>query len=378
MTVQPMDALFIGLMSGTSRDGIDAVLTAIDEDARVRVLDHHQAGFTDAIARQLAMAAGSDTITYTRLGTLDAQLGIQFAQTVNALLDKARVPATAIRAIGSHGQTIHHAPDASPAFTWQIGDPFRIAEATGIDTVAQFRQRDVAAGGQGAPLACGFHAAQFSATDETRAIVNLGGVGNVTWLEPGAPVVGFDLGPANTLMDGWSRRHQRGPFDRDGAWARSGTPDPDLLHTLLSDPFFQRPPPKSTGPEHFSMAWLEARGGARLERCKAEDVQATLAELTVAGVRRGLESLHRGWPDRVLVCGGGTYNVHLMQRLEQVLAESRVESTEDHGIPPQQVEGAAFAWLAARTLAGRPGNQPDVTGARGPRILGCVIPGGLV
>ncbi|WP_018145295.1 anhydro-N-acetylmuramic acid kinase [Thioalkalivibrio sp. AKL6] len=371
-----MTERFIGLMSGTSRDGVDAVLTEIRGTGPVRVVDHCQLGYPDDLAQELATAATTETLRYRHLGALDARLGMLFARTVQALLDQTGLAPTAIRAIGSHGQTVHHAPDADPPFTWQIGDPFRIAEATGIDTVAQFRPRDIAAGGEGAPLACGFHATQFGSADETRAVLNLGGIANITWLQPGQPVIGFDCGPANTLMDDWNRRHHQTPFDHDGAWARSGTPDPELLTRLLQDSFFQRPPPKSTGPEYFSPAWLRAGAGDRLDRARPEDIQATLAELTVEGVRHALEHLHMQPPARLLVCGGGAHNRHLMKRLAKALPATLVETTERHGVPPQQVEGAAFAWLAARTLAGEPGNLPEVTGARGPRVLGCIIPGG--
>ncbi|MGM0672181.1 anhydro-N-acetylmuramic acid kinase [Thioalkalivibrio sp.] len=371
-----MTERFIGLMSGTSRDGVDAVLTEIHDDGTLEVVDYCQIDYPDDLAQDLATAATTETLRYRQLGTLDARLGQLFARAVHALLDQTGLTPGAIRAIGSHGQTVHHAPDAEPPFTWQIGDPFRIAEATGIDTVAQFRPRDIAAGGEGAPLACGFHAMQFGAADETRAVLNLGGIANVTWLQPGHPVIGFDCGPANTLMDDWNRRHHSTPFDRDGAWARTGTPDPELLTRLLGDPFFQRPPPKSTGPEYFSPGWLRSLARDRLDRVRPEDIQATLAELTVEGIRHALEHLHTQPPDRTLVCGGGAHNRHLMQRLAQALPDTRVESTERHGVPAQQVEGAAFAWLAARTLAGESGNLPEVTGARGPRVLGCIIPGG--
>lgn len=370
-----MTERYIGLMSGTSRDGVDAVLTEMMESGRLRVVDHCQLGYPDDLAQELATAATTETLRYEQLGTLDARLGILFADAVQSLLNQTGFAPAAIRAIGSHGQTVHHAPGCEPAFTWQIGDPFRIAEATGIDTVAQFRPRDIAAGGEGAPLACGFHSAQFGTPDESRAILNLGGIANVTWLQSGHPVVGFDCGPANTLMDEWNRRHHRTPFDRDGAWARSGTPDSKLLERLLEDPFFHRPPPKSTGPEYFSPAWLRTYAGDALDTARPEDIQATLAELTVEGVRRALAAVSAAPPDRLLVCGGGAHNEYLMKRLARALPDTRVETTERYGIPPQQVEGAAFAWLAARTLAGEPGNLPEVTGARGPRILGCIIPG---
>ncbi|WP_026278572.1 MULTISPECIES: anhydro-N-acetylmuramic acid kinase [unclassified Thioalkalivibrio] len=370
-----MTQRLIGLMSGTSRDGVDAVLVEIDDGRTLRTRGHCHLPYPDALEEDLAAAATTEALRFEDLGTLDARVGLFLARAVDRLLEATGLQATDIEAIGSHGQTVHHAPGAEPAFTWQIGDPFRIAEATGIDVIAHFRQRDLAAGGEGAPLACAFHADWLGHPTETRAILNLGGIANLTWLEPGQPVRGCDSGPANTLLDGWARRHLGQPYDAGGAWARTGHTDPSLLAQLLEDPYFLRPAPKSTGPEHFSPHWLRQVGGEQLDRMNAEDVQATLVELTVDGVRLTLESLRAAAPDRVIVCGGGAHNGYLMERLQSRLAGSKVESSERHGIPPQQVEGAAFAWLAYRHLRGEAGNLPEVTGARGPRILGCRIPG---
>ncbi len=370
-----MTQRLIGLMSGTSRDGVDAVLVEIEGDGSLRTAGHCHLPYPDALEEDLAAAATAEALRFEHLGTLDARVGLFLSRAVQQLLGSTGLKAQDILAIGSHGQTVHHAPGADPAFTWQIGDPFRIAEATGIDVIAHFRQRDLAAGGEGAPLACAFHAAWLGHPSETRAILNLGGIANLTWLEPGQPVRGCDSGPANTLMDGWTRRHLGQPYDADGAWARTGHIDRPLLEQLLADPYFQRPAPKSTGPEHFSPHWLRQVGGERLDRLNTEDVQATLVELTVEGVRLTLESLRTTAPDRVIVCGGGAHNGYLMERLQSQLAGSTVETSEHHGTPPQQVEGAAFAWLAYRHLQHEAGNLPEVTGARGPRILGCRIPG---
>lgn len=370
-----MTERYIGLMSGTSRDGVDAVLAEIGADATLAVVAHSQTPYPVDVARDLAAATTADRMQVGDLGRLDARIGQVFAQAAQTLLDQTGLPPSAVRAIGSHGQTIHHAPDSDPPFTWQIGDPFRIAEATGIDTVAHFRQRDIAAGGEGAPLACAFHAARFSHPHETRAVLNLGGIGNITWLAPGREVTGFDCGPGNTLLDYWIGLHRGAAYDRGGDWARSGTPHPELLARLAADPFFDRPPPRSTGPEYFSPDWLRARGGDLLQRLAPEHVQATLVALTVEGVCRSLQALQASAPERLLTCGGGAHNRYLMERLGQALPQTRVESTAAHGIAPQQVEGAAFAWLAARSLAGASGNLPAVTGASGPRVLGCIIPG---
>jgi len=370
-----MSERFIGLMSGTSRDGVDAVLVEVGPGNTLAVTAHCQVPYPDAVADELAAAASAETMRVADLGYLDARVGDVFARAAQALLEQTGLTPAAIRAIGSHGQTIHHSPNSDPAFTWQIGDPFRIAEATGIDTVAHFRQRDIAAGGEGAPLACAFHAARFAHPRETRAVLNLGGIGNITWLAPGREVTGFDCGPGNTLLDHWIGLHHGTGFDRDGDWARSGGVSRQLLARLAGDAFFDRAPPKSTGPEYFSPEWLRARGGDMLQQLAPADVQATLVELTVEGVRRSLEALDGTAPDRLLVCGGGAHNRYLMERLAQTLPRTRVESTARHGIPPQQVEGAAFAWLAARTLAGATGNLPAVTGAKGARVLGCIVPG---
>ena len=365
---------YIGLMSGTSRDAVDAVLIELRNPDRVRVTAHCQLAYPDGLARELEVAATAEGMSYQALGTLDARVGMHFARAARRLLEQAGLQAANVRAIGTHGQTIHHSPQSQPPFTWQIGDPFRIAETTGIDTVAQFRQRDIAAGGQGAPLASAFHAACLGHPGRSRAILNIGGISNITWLQPGAPVIGFDCGPGNTLLDGWIRCHRGVAFDADGAWARAGSPDTELLARLSNDPFFALAPPRSTGPEYFSPTWLRERGGKVLERLPAEDVQATLLELTIAGIRSSLETLD-AQPEDLLVCGGGAHNGYLMERLAQTFPGSVVEPTDPHGIPAQQVEGAAFAWLAARTLARQSGNLPEVTGARGPRILGCLIPG---
>ncbi|MGM0554274.1 MAG: anhydro-N-acetylmuramic acid kinase [Pseudomonadota bacterium] len=367
---------YIGLMSGTSRDSVDAVLIELQALDQVRVTGHCQLDYPEPLAHELELAATADGLGYQALGTLDARVGLHFARAACNLLEQAGLQPGDIRALGSHGQTIHHSPGSHPSFSWQIGDPFRIAEATGIDTVAQFRQRDIAAGGQGAPLASAFHAACLGHPERSRAILNIGGISNLTWLQPGDPVIGFDCGPGNTLMDAWSREHLGAAFDQEGAWARAGSPSPELLARLSCDPFFRLPPPRSTGPEYFSPRWLRERGGEVLDRLSTCDVQATLLELTLAGIRSSLEILDAS-PQDLLVCGGGAHNAYLMERLAQTFPESVVEPTDRHGLPAQQVEGAAFAWLAARALAHRSGNLPEVTGALGPRILGCLIPGDL-
>jgi anhydro-N-acetylmuramic acid kinase len=366
--------LYLGLMSGTSADGIDAALVTFsgEDGARCRLLH----GLTlpwDAALRDalVALGQGGEIASLDTLGRLDAEVGIAFAAAANALIDAAGVARSRIAAIGSHGQTVRHRPSADPAFTCQIGDAHRIAELTGITTVADFRRRDVAAGGQGAPLMPAFHRAMLGAADEDRAVLNLGGIGNLTLIPRGGTVTGFDTGPANALLDGWIQRHLGQPYDADGRFAASGQLDVHLLERLLADPWFALPPPKSTGREQFHLAWVEAAlaDGQR----PAADVQATLLELTAATIA---DALLRQQPQtrQLLVCGGGVRNPLLMERIAARLPGVSVASSAVHGLDPDYMEAMGFAWLAAETLAGRPANLPAVTGARGPRILGAIHP----
>lgn len=303
------------------------------------------------------------------VGTLDTHLGQAFADAANALIDESRVDRARIRAIGSHGQTLRHRPSGAFPFSLQLGDASVIAERTGITTVADFRRRDIAAGGQGAPLLPIFHAAMLRDPHEARAVLNLGGIGNLTLLPVSGPVRGFDTGPANGLMDAWSERHLGAAFDAGGAFAARGHVDENLLARLLDDPYFALPPPKSTGRDQFHLGWLDAQ---LQDTTRApEDVQATLCELTAASVANALRAAQ---PEtkRVLVCGGGVHNPALLARLASRLPDVAIESTATHGLDPDFVEAMAFAWLARETLAGRPGNLPEVTGARGLRVLGAI------
>jgi anhydro-N-acetylmuramic acid kinase len=321
--------------------------------------------------RLVALGQGADTVSLDALGALDATVALAFADAALALLQDAGVPRGRVRAIGSHGQTIRHRPQADPPFTWQLGDGNVIAERSGIDTVADFRRRDVAAGGQGAPLMPAFHAALLGSPQEDRAVLNLGGIANFTLLPVGGEVRGFDTGPANALMDAWCERHTGRAYDADGAFAASGQVDAALLARLLADPWFALPPPKSTGREHFHLDWLQARMGETV--LPPADVQATLLDLTARTVADALQMTQ---PDtrRVLVCGGGVRNAVLMARLAAYLPQAIVESTAMHGLEPDYVEAMGFAWLAREALASRPGNLPAVTGASGRRILGTVFP----
>ncbi|HYQ22566.1 anhydro-N-acetylmuramic acid kinase [Stenotrophomonas sp.] len=362
--------LYLGLMSGTSADGIDAALVQFPASGGCRFVRGLTARWEPVLrARLVALGEGGPLESLEELGELDARIAINFAAAANQLLDEAGVDRRQVRAIGSHGQTVRHRPLADPAFTVQLGDGNRIAELTGITTVADFRRRDVAAGGHGAPLMPAFHLAMLGTADEDRAVLNLGGIGNLTLIpREGAPR-GFDTGPANALMDAWCQRHTGRTFDADGAYAASGAVDAPLLASWRSDPWFDLPPPKSTGREQFHLAWAEAR---MVEgEYAAADVQATLLELTAVTVA---DALRAQQPDtrRVLVCGGGVHNRQLMRRLTALLPGVAVESSAVHGLDPEYVEAMGFAWLAQRTMDGLAGNLPSVTGAKGPRILGAI------
>ncbi|KFN49594.1 anhydro-N-acetylmuramic acid kinase [Arenimonas composti] len=352
-------------MSGTSADGIDVALMDFADGARL--LHARTLPLPDDVARDvLAWSQAQAEVHPDDLGRLDTRLGHAFADAAMRVLAEAGIAAPAVRAIGSHGQTLRHDPRGAAPFTWQLGDPNVIAERTGITVVADFRRRDVAAGGQGAPLMPAFHAALFADAGEDRAVLNLGGIANLTLLPRSGDVRGFDTGPANALMDAWIREQRGEAYDRDAAFAATGRVDEALLGRLRSDPWFAAPPPKSTGRDQFQLAWLRSRG-APLPA--PEDVQASLCELTAATVA---EALRATLPTarRLLVCGGGVHNPLLLRRLAARLPDVAVTSTAAAGVDPDFVEAAGFAWLARETLAGRPGNRPSVTGAAGPRVLG--------
>jgi anhydro-N-acetylmuramic acid kinase len=378
----PLDGLFVGLISGTSADGIDAALVRFQSSessgapARVELVHGRTYAWDEALrARLVALGQGSDAQSLDELGTLDVQIAEAFAAATLRLLEEAGVPAGDVRGIGSHGQTVRHRPDGARfdgrhPFTWQMGDGGLIAERTGITTVADFRRRDVAAGGHGAPLLPALHGDLLHSADEDRAVLNLGGIANFTLLPAQGPVRGFDTGPANCLLDAWCLRHTGAAFDADGAFAAQGRVDPELLARLLDEPWFMLPPPKSTGREHFHLAWVERR----LDGDEAPaDVQATLLELTAMTVADALRA-HQPGTQRVLACGGGVHNPRLLDRIGAQLPGVTVESTARHGVDPDFVEAMGFAWLARQTLSGRPGNLPSVTGAIGPRVLGAIHP----
>jgi anhydro-N-acetylmuramic acid kinase len=369
----PALPLYLGLMSGTSADGIDAALAQFPPEGGCRFVE----GLTlpwDPLLRErlVALGQGGELASLDELGDVDARIGLAFAAAAVALLQHSGVEAAQVKAIGSHGQTVRHRPSASPAFTLQLGDANRIAERTGITTVADFRRRDVAAGGQGAPLMPAFHLAMLGTADEDRAVLNLGGIANLTLIPRVGTLLGFDTGPANALLDAWCERHTGHVYDADGAFAASGVVDEGLLARWRADPWFALPPPKSTGREQFHLAWVQQQIGDGQH--VAADVQATLLELTAVTVA---DALQRDLPGagRVLVCGGGVRNGHLMQRLAARLPGVVVESSARHGLDPDYLEAMGFAWLAQRTLDGLAGNLPSVTGATGLRVLGAIHPG---
>lgn len=366
-----MHPIYIGLMSGTSLDSVDAVAVEYDGQ-RVQLLASHSEAFpADLRQRTLAlMHPGADEIE--RLGRLDLALAELFARAANQLIEQQRLDRTSIRAIGSHGQTVRHRPEAR--FSLQIGDPNLIAERTGLPVVADFRRRDMAAGGQGAPLVPAFHNALFRDDGIDRVIANLGGMANITLLprDRVRPVSGHDTGPGNVLLDGWIRHHLDLNYDRDGAWAASGSVLPALLEKLLDLPFFSARPPKSTGREQFNFDWLNgciAAAGAEAE--SPESIQATLLELTALTLCREIRAA-LGESGEVYLCGGGSHNSYLKARLETLLKPYGLGTTAELGLDPDWVEACAFAWLAARTLQGLSGNIPPVTGAAGERILGAI------
>lgn len=365
--------LFVGLISGTSADAIDAAVVDFAPDG-VQLIAATATPYAPGLRRQLlALAQGQGQTSLDELGLLDAQVALGFAEAANAAIRAAGLQSRDITAIGSHGQTIWHRPGGAHPFTLQIGDPARIAEASGCTVVADFRRRDMAAGGQGAPLMPAFHAALVAARDNARAVLNLGGIANLTLLpaDPMQPVRGFDTGPASCLLDAWTLRHRGEAFDRDGAFAAQGRCHAPLLAAMLDDPYFALPAPKSTGREVFNLAWMEPILAGH--DCPPADVQATLVELTARSVTDALRREAPATQD-VFACGGGVHNPRLMQALSRHLAPARLASTATLGIDPDYVEAMGFAWLARETLAGRPGNIPAVTGACGPRILGGIYP----
>lgn len=361
---------YLGLMSGTSADAVDLVIVDF-ANHNINLTAKHSVSLSPSIRQQIhALATPSDN-EIDRLGELDQQLGEVFADSIKQLINKSQMNPSQVIAIGSHGQTIRHRPPGSIThpFTLQIGDPNIIAERTGITTVADFRRRDMAASGQGAPLVPAFHQAVFHSSAIDRVVVNIGGMANITWLPKSGKTLGFDTGPGNVLMDAWVLKNLGKAYDANGDWAASGTADKDLLARLLTHPFLQQTAPKSTGREAFNLTWLEAEL-TNLQVVPA-DVQATLLALTAESIAKDIKQL-TSTSCEVFVCGGGAYNLKLMAELQTHLPQAKLASTAVFGIAPEWVEAMAFAWLAKQTMERKNGNLSAVTGAKREVILGGV------
>ena len=369
MSHKPASEIYIGLMSGTSLDGVDVAIVDFDEHPP-RLLHCSTTQYDDNLRQRLHSLCQSESVSLDHLYGLDAELGELYASTVNTALEITSLDRSKIVAIGCHGQTIRHCPDAATPYTVQIGDPNRLVTLTRIPVVTDFRRKDIALGGQAAPLAPAFHRFVFGTADENRALINIGGIANVTYLPRHAeePIIGFDTGPGNTLLDSWNEQHQGSTFDANGTWARSGQVLPDLLDAMLEgEDYFRRQAPKSTGTEYFNSSWLQPflKSGYA-----ANDVQATLVELTATTIANALSGLPE--QTKCFICGGGARNQYLLERLAKVLPRSEVTTTTDLGLDPDFVEAVAFAWLARERIHLRDGNIPAVTRARHAAILGGV------
>ncbi|MGI9238153.1 MAG: anhydro-N-acetylmuramic acid kinase [Woeseiaceae bacterium] len=360
---------YIGLISGTSMDGVDAVIASFDDDSLTLSGSHAYPYPPELHALLQAVIAKPDGCDLDQLGTLDRMVGECFRDAALALMADAGMDRREIVAIGSHGQTLRHQPGGNHPFSMQIGDAATITEGTGIATVSDFRRADVAAGGQGAPLVPPFHQWLFAISGADRIVLNLGGIANITLL-PGddSSVIGFDTGPGNTLLDAWINEQRGTPYDSDGSWAAAGTVSQRLLDALLTDAYFDLPAPKSTGFEYFNLDWLRNYG---IDDERPIDVQATLSELTASSVSDAIRETAPAATE-VFVCGGGVHNKDLMSRLRSQLPRMTIKRTSALGLDPDWVEAAAFAWLAMRTMDGETGNLPSVTGARHKTILGAI------
>ncbi len=365
-----MSELYVGLMSGTSQDGVDAALVEFD-GSRSTVHLAATTPYSDDLKKRIADLIGEPRASLRELGELNVAVGRFFAQCVLQLIEDSTFDARKIAAIGHSGHTVFHKPEVPDAFTMQLGDPSTVAAQTGITTVGEMRNTDMALGDQGAPLAPAFHEWRFADSKETRIVVNIGGIANITVLAPGRSLQGFDTGPGNTLLDNWTRQCTGEPFDRDGEWSRTGRVSASLLEALGRDDYFERRPPKSTGLEHFNLTWLQASMDRVGEMLAEEDVQATLTELTATTIAKAITATASN-PHRVILGGGGARNTAMTERLTSLLVGVEVGSSAEHGIDPEWVEAVLFAWLARARLRNEPGNAPSVTGARQAAPLGGV------
>ncbi|HAL43424.1 MAG TPA: anhydro-N-acetylmuramic acid kinase [Methylophilaceae bacterium] len=361
-----MNELFIGLMSGTSLDGMDAVLVNFGKTPQdIKIMGHSYVPYEDAIKEALLRLHSPNTNELEESLIIGNTISKKAYEAIDALLKKTSITSKDIKAIGFHGQTVRHQPQKG--FTLQIGNPALLAELSNINVIADFRSRDVAASGQGAPLVPAFHHEIFSHPTTYRAILNIGGIANVTLLNPKTSVSGFDTGPGNLLLDHWSKTHLHRAFDENGAWAKEGKLIKTLLDAFFEDSYFEKTAPKSTGRDYFNEAWLNKH----LQKSyAAQDIQRTLLELTASSIAKAIDSNI----SEIYLCGGGALNIFLVERLKTLMPKTHIQLTDVLGIPTQYVEAAAFAWLAKQTLFLKPGNIPEVTGAKGLRILGALYP----
>ncbi|KXJ55393.1 MAG: anhydro-N-acetylmuramic acid kinase [Colwellia sp. Phe_37] len=362
-----MKQFYIGVMSGTSLDGVDVVIADFNDTEPVLVSSLFKE-YPNSLLLPLKAACQNTAIEFDQFGMLDSLLGSFYAQCIEEALLSADIRANNIIAIGSHGHTVQHSPNSHPPFTLQIGDANRIAENTGITVVADFRRRDIAAGGQGAPLVPAFHQSAFQSQSKSLAIINIGGISNITFLNKNKEdIIGFDCGPGNTLMDQWCQLHFDMPYDTSGQLSRKGTTNELLLQSMLNDPYFSQIHPKTTGPEYFNLNWLKAHVDQHPNN--PYDILSSLCELTAQCIAQSIKKLPV--TDNALICGGGTKNTFLMEKLQSLL-DCPVETTATYGVHPDWVEAMAFAWLAKQTMEGKPSNTPSVTGAKKPVILGAI------
>lgn len=360
--------LYCGVMSGTSLDGLDIAL--IEQEHNTHLVGTLYLPMPHGLRHSLLSLCTPGPDELARAAIAEQEWVTLAAQGINDLLAQHHITADGVRAIGSHGQTVRHEP--ARGFSIQIGNPALLAELTGISVVSDFRRRDVAAGGQGAPLVPAFHDALFASPTSTRAVLNIGGFSNLSLLAPEQAVHGFDCGPGNVLLDAWIYRHQGLAYDQNGQWAACGSVHTQLLQALMSDPYFRTQGPKSTGRELFNIAWLDQHLQNQ-PTLAAVDVQATLLELTAISISQALNVAQQN-TEMLMVCGGGAHNGTLMRRLAQLLPNSQVSRTDEHGVPADWVEAMAFAWLAHCCLEDIPANRPSVTGAKGLRVLGAIYP----
>ncbi|TFH90981.1 anhydro-N-acetylmuramic acid kinase [Vibrio ouci] len=363
--------LYIGVMSGTSLDGVDTALVDI-EDNQLRLLASQDYPIPDELKQRVLNICIGQQTNLIEVGEIDHQLGKLYAEAINSLLSASGYTASQITAIGNHGQTVFHQPNSLSPFTMQLGDANIIAVRTGIDTVADFRRKDMALGGQGAPLVPAFHQSIFHSTHSSVVVLNIGGIANISVLRPSLAVIGYDTGPGNMLMDSWCMKHLKQPYDKDAQFALQGKVNDSLLAELLSEPYLSLAAPKSTGRELFNLTWLESI--LARHSLPHHDVQRTLCEFTAISIAQEVKKYQIGDKPELLTCGGGARNPLLMERLSQLLPDWTVMTTDDKGIDSDNMEAMAFAWLAYRRIHNLPSNLPEVTGASKLASLGVIYP----